>query len=127
MFGVVLTPEHDPASLDHWASLLAGFPGHVPYCCCGPIPDWWEGFKVWRDATVLPQDAARVIVVPDGEQSIVTFTHPEDACYVFGPDHESNTHLHPGAPTVSIPSDGAHLYSHHAGAIVLYDRLFKTI
>jgi len=125
VFGVVLTPEHDPASIDLWASLLAGFPGHVPYCCCGPIPDWWAGFKVWRDATLLPAGANVVHVVPTGEESILQFSHPEDACYVFGPDHESMVHHHAG-PTVFIPSDGAHLYSHHAGAIVLYDRLLKS-
>ena len=65
----------------------------------------------------------------NGTTPLYEFVHPEDAIYVFGAD---NISLHPQMfgereidYLVYVPTSGRDLFSHLAGAMVLYDRRCK--
>jgi len=132
VIGVALVPDHDPASIDHWVTVLSGFPG-VQVFSVGTPPDWWAGHKTVRDAIPIEEtDSPIVIVSPEGARklpgtvSLVDYTHLDDVIYLFGGDHSILTTELSYADSLYIPSDGAEFYSHVAGAIVLYDRMLKS-
>ena len=74
-----------------------------------------------RPIVILAHQDGRYI---KGEQSLVTFNHPEDAIYIFGGSH-SNLTSNREADLVFIPSSRYEMYSFAAANITLYDRYIK--
>jgi hypothetical protein len=130
--GILLVEDPDPSSADHWASVLAGFPDATIYHLGDTPPEWWSSLKEFKIAISINEVDVPIVVISGdnarelpGTKSLVDFEHPDDVVYLFGGDHTIlNTDL-PYVAAVYIPSDGAELYSHVAGAIVLYDRMLK--
>lgn len=90
--------------------------------------------QVIQTADELPPNRPLVIVQPrnalciEGQDSLITFQHPQNAIYFFG---TNNSYMQPedlGNRTpdhsIYIPVSNE-LYSWTAGAMVLYDRLLK--
>ncbi len=130
--GVALTVDQDPSGADHWAAVLAGFPGITLYYVGDAPPDWWGKLKFFKNAVPISETDAPIVVVSGdnarevpGTKSLVDFEHPDDVVYLFGGDHTILRTDLPYVDCVYIPSDGAEFYSHVAGAVVLYDRVLK--
>jgi hypothetical protein len=66
----------------------------------------------------------------DSHIPLPEFTHPDDACYVFGSAHFNPVpgHRRPTDPVVAIPTPHrlGTLWPHQCAAIVAYDRAVKT-
>ena len=54
------------------------------------------------------------------------FAHPEEACYIFGPNH-GEIEVKPEGMNVSIPMQVSSLYTSSAVAMTLYDRNFGKL
>jgi len=61
-----------------------------------------------------------------GETSLVSYTHPETACYVFGPNDSDLTSSTPGDKVYIPQSADWQYYNWVAAAITFYDRLAKN-
>lgn len=76
-----------------------------------------------------PQDGHNV----QGQQSLYTFSHPNECYYIFGSDRynmsldDDSLRLHErdDVVTVHIPDIGKSLYSVEAASMVMYDRRYK--
>jgi len=80
---------------------------------------------VSRSSVLMQPKTARYI---PGLVSLVDFTHPDDAIYIFGHSHENisaEDFDKPPAHIVYIPTDAHEMYGHVAGYITLYDRMSK--
>jgi len=102
---------------------------------------WAHLVSHWKEIEVIPyddipDDVEIVLLAPknghivSGEISLHDFEHPENACYVIGPDHvHFQLDLIPRPPDhiVYIPLDGyQEMYSWVSAGIVLYDRSLKN-
>lgn len=90
-----------------------------------------------RTAEELPKDATLVVSAPkagrtiQGTECLHSFVHPRNAIYMFGQDNVNLGELELGnrAPDrlVYIEARTHELYAHVAAALVLYDRIRKTM
>lgn len=137
--------KHD----DQWMYVLSHWNPETWYVIYDPerhtpnIQDQHRNIVYIRSANDLPADHETVLLQPlvapryAGVTNLETFTHPTNAIYIFGWDHE---HLNPpndpegselGSRVpdhrVYIPNDQVFdMYSFVAGAVTLYDRKVKS-
>jgi len=137
MAGVCFRREHNSHLQDQWSWVFSNF---------GITEIWERGFsegdlKIYQPtiavdtAAELPDRPLIVLAHQEGRyiqgnQSLVTFSHPEDAIYLFGGSHvnlSDEDDLGGRVPDalVYIPSVKYEMYSPPAAYITLYDRLVK--
>lgn len=138
MFGICFKHETDPRLNDQWSFVFSNF---------GVTEIWERGFtnvdsKIYQPtvkidtAAELPDDRPLIVLAPEtgryiqGDQSLVTFEHPDNAIYLFGGSHSNlsdEEDLGGRGPDmlVYIPTVKHEMYGYAAGYIVLYDRLVK--
>lgn len=134
MVGVCFVRENKGSLQDFWSFVFSNF----------GVSDIWEIGKGDKDLdiyqpTVGVKTAAELPDVPlvvfahqegryiKGQQSLVSFAHPEDAIYMFGGSHSNLSEDDVGrdADYVYIPSVQHEMFSHCAAYIALYDRYVK--
>ena len=133
VLALALHADQTQAALNYWAGLLAVFQVDAIYYFGGNA-EHWGAFKHMRDAIPYeaPVGAEVVIVTPQGAQAmpgeieLSSFAHPANAVYVFGAD-DAVLDVPFEGPRVYIPTRdlSAELWSHQAGAALLWDRAVR--
>ena len=138
MYGVCFQREHKPSLQDQWSFVFSHF---------GVEEIWERGWepgdgKIYQPVesidtcAELPDDRPLVVLAPplgryiQGTESLLEFTHPKDAIYVFGGSHTNLTEEDMGGRVaehyVYIPTaDRNEMYAYVAAAVVLWDRVVK--
>lgn len=105
-----------------------------------PENQWRHVISHWKDVEVVQYEdipnVPTVLLAPEngyvvsGEISLFDFEHPENVCYIFGPDHvHFQPHMLKKSPDfkVFVPLGGyKEMYSWVCAGIVLYDRSLKN-
>lgn len=60
-----------------------------------------------------------------GEQSLIEFSHPEGALYLFAKTSNPLLHLGYSSLKIETPLNKGMLWGHQAASIILYDRFLK--
>ena len=133
MFDICLVASPGSTWEQQWSYLLSHFEPRDLYVIgeVDPRVRPFKGYIQIQTAEELP--GILVLMAPifghviRGEESLRTFQHPDECCYMFGADnaHLTEDHLGSRIPDhkVYIPTDTRdQMYSFMAGAITLYDR-----
>lgn len=140
---VCITYTNNNTFQSQWDYVLSHFVPNTIYVIGAPKKDVFEGNNVFKTAKhiktaeKLPKNKPLVLMAPingryiKGTKSLVSFTHPKNATYLFGPDnmHLSEDHMGSRKPDykVYIPADTKDdMYSFMAAAITFYDRRIKN-
>jgi hypothetical protein len=136
VLGVCLPHPTNGEWRNQWSYVLSHFGPEEVWVVGEPAGErpLWKGARAIAGCVDLPA-LPLVVVQPrrgrylPGRESLVGFSHPEDAIYLFGADNANMSkediarepdHL------VYIPtSDDHEMWSWVAGAVVLYDRMVK--
>lgn len=137
MFDICIVASPGETWETQWSYLLSHFKPRTLYVI-GEIDPRVRPFVGYKSVTTAEEVPGKLVVASPassryipGNQSLLTYKHPEDCCYMFGADnaHLSTDHLGERVPldTIFIPTDTADtMYSFMAGALVLYDRKMKN-
>lgn len=138
MLVVAFAPPSKDNDVNHWAQVLTHFPPDDMFFLQDvkglPSSYSWscEGSDIVT-ADDLPSELPLVLCVPpngryiQGDIALSDFTHPPDAIYMFGHDHQNldETWLGSRVPDYKVYVEtGSHheMYSHVAAAVILHDR-----
>lgn len=137
MFDICITLSKQPLLANQWSYVLSHWNigniyliGENNYSDLHHLRD---GIPI-NNAEELPNKELIVLAPKDGRyvkgnESLVTFSHPKECIYLFGPDHtQLSEELGKNKPThtVYIPTDSKHeMYAHVCAAVTLYDRKLK--
>lgn len=136
MFDICLVPTGGANWEQQWSYVISHFQPRNLYTL-GSLDPRVNPFKEYIQINTAEEIPGTLVVLsPDngryiqGNESLLTFQHPETCCYLFGSDSVPLNEDHLGARIpehiVYIPHDTPDtMYSFIAGALTFYDRRMK--